>query len=237
VKAGVALIDEVTALYAHGAVLAALRHRDRTGLGQRIDCSLLECGVAAMMNAASNYLVAGTVPRRWGSAQESVVPYQAFRARDDYLIIGAGNDRLWRRLCSVLGVPSWSDDPRFRTNRDRAAHRETLVALIEERLATRTRDEWIADLAAAGIPAGPINTVDQVFKDPQVLHRSMVEEVQHPTAGTLRLVGIPVKFSASPAAIRLAPPLLGEHTRDILTELGVAGLWLAELEREGVIST
>ncbi len=236
VKAGVALIDEITALYAHGAILAALLHRERAGQGQKVECSLLESGVAAMMNAATAYLVAGAVQGRWGSAHESLVPYQAFKARDGYLIIGAGNERLWKAFCEVIGAPEWTDDPRFDTNLKRVERREELVGLIEERLGARSRDEWIAAFAAAGLPTGPINTVDQVFADPQVLHRGMVREVDHPTAGRVKLVGIPVKFSQTPGEILLPPPLLGQHTDDVLGQLlGLGGEELAALRSEGVI--
>jgi crotonobetainyl-CoA:carnitine CoA-transferase CaiB-like acyl-CoA transferase len=228
VKAGVALIDEITALHAHGAILAALLHRERTGEGQKVECSLLESGVAAMMNAATAYLVAGVVQGRWGSAHESLVPYQAFKARDGYLIIGAGNDRLWKAFCEVLGAPEWADHPSFDTNLKRVERRQELVVLIEERLQSRSRDEWIAAFAAAGLPTGPINTVDQVFENPQVLHRGMVQEVEHPTAGKVKLVGIPVKFTATPGEIRLPPPLLGQHTEEVLRDL--LGLGAAEIE-------
>lgn len=236
VKAGVALIDEITALYAHGAILAALLHRERTGQGQKVECSLLESGVAAMMNAATAYLVAGAVQGRWGSAHESLVPYQAFRARDGYLIIGAGNDRLWKAFCEVIGAPEWADDPRFDTNLKRVERREELVRLIEARLQARSRDQWIAAFAAAGLPTGPINTVDQVFRDPQVLHRGMVQEIEHPTAGRVKLVGIPVKFTATPGEIRLPPPLLGQHTEEVLTGLlGLTASEIAALRTDGVI--
>jgi crotonobetainyl-CoA:carnitine CoA-transferase CaiB-like acyl-CoA transferase len=236
VKAGVALIDEITALYAHGAILAALLHRERTGQGQKVECSLLESGVAAMMNAATAYLVAGAVQGRWGSAHESLVPYQAFKARDGYLIIGAGNDRLWKAFCDVIGAPEWADDPRFDTNLKRVERREELVRLIEQRLQSRSRDEWIAVFAAAGLPTGPINTVDQVFQDPQVLHRGMAQEIEHPTAGRVKLVGIPVKFTATPGEIRLPPPLLGQHTDEVLTGLlGLSPQDLAVLRSDGVI--
>ena len=236
VKAGVALIDEITALYAHGAILAALRHRDVTSEGQRIETSLLEAGVAAMMNAATNYLLAGTVMQRWGSAQETVVPYQAFPARDGWLILAAGNEPMWRRLCAALGAPEWAEDERFLTNRERVAHRETLVALVAERTRTRTRDEWLRIMAEAGLPAGPINTIDQVFEDPQVLHRGMVDTVDHPSAGPVRLVGIPVKFSVAAGAIRLPPPRLGEHTGEVLREwLGWDEAAVEGLRGEGVL--
>ena len=236
VKAGVALIDEITALYAHGAILAALLHRERTGQGQKVECSLLESGVAAMMNAATAYLVAGAVQGRWGSAHESLVPYQAFKARDGYLIIGAGNDRLWKAFCEVIGAPEWADDPRFDTNLKRVEKREELVRLIEARLQAHSRDQWIAAFAAAGLPTGPINTVDQVFRDPQVLHRGMVQEIEHPTAGRVKLVGIPVKFTATPGEIRLPPPLLGQHTEEVLTGLlGLTASEIAALRTDGVI--
>jgi crotonobetainyl-CoA:carnitine CoA-transferase CaiB-like acyl-CoA transferase len=236
VKAGVALIDEITALYAHGAILAALLHRERTGQGQKVECSLLESGVAAMMNAATAYLVAGAVQGRWGSAHESLVPYQAFKARDGYLIIGAGNDRLWKAFCEVIGAPEWADDPRFDTNLKRVERREELVRLIETRLQARSRDQWIAAFAAAGLPTGPINAVDQVFRDPQVLHRGMVQEIDHPTAGLVKLVGIPVKFTATPGEIRLPPPLLGQHTEEVLTGLlGLTASEIAALRTDGVI--
>ncbi len=236
VKAGVALIDEITALYAHGAILAALLHRERTEQGQKVECSLLESGVAAMMNAATAYLVAGAVQGRWGSAHESLVPYQAFKARDGYLIIGAGNDRLWKAFCEAIGAPEWADDPRFDTNLKRVERREELVGLIEARLQGRSRDNWIAAFAAAGLPTGPINTVDQVFRDPQVLHRGMVQEIEHPTAGRVKLVGIPVKFTATPGEIRLPPPLLGQHTEEVLTGLlGLTAPEIAALRTDGVI--
>jgi crotonobetainyl-CoA:carnitine CoA-transferase CaiB-like acyl-CoA transferase len=235
-KAGVAIIDEITALYAHGAILAALLHRERTGEGQKIECSLLESGVATLMNAATAYLVGGVVQGRWGSAHESLVPYQAFRARDGYLIVGAGNDRLWRAFCRVIGAPEWAEDPRFDGNAKRVERRDEIVTLIEERLEHRGRDEWIAAFAAAGLPTGPINTIDQVFQDPQVLHRGMVQEVDHPSAGRVKLAGVPVKFSATPGRIDLPPPLLGQHTDEVLgAVLGLSAGELGALREAGAI--
>lgn len=236
VKVGVALIDVITALYAHGAILAALHHRARTGEGQHLELSLMECGMAALINAATGYLVGGEVQGRWGSAHPSVVPYQAFRARDGYLMVGAGNERLWKAFCEVLGVPEWADDPRFDSNAKRVARRVELVAAIEARLASRSRDEWVAAFAEAGLPAGPINDIGQVFADSQVQHRRMAVEVEHPTAGRIRLPGIPVKFAATPARIQGPPPRLGEHTDEVLRGvLGLSDGEVAELRRAGVI--
>ena len=235
-KVGVALIDVITALYAHGAILAALHHRERTGEGQYLELSLMECGIAALINAATAYLVGGEVQGRWGSAHPSLVPYQAFRARDGYFIVGAGNERLWKAFCEVLGTPEWADDPRYDSNAKRVERRAELVGLIEARLAARGRDAWVAAFAAAGLPAGPINDIAQVFSDPQVAHRQMVVEVEHPTAGPVRLPGIPVKFGGTPARVQGPPPLLGEHTDEVLRGiLGLDDAAVAALRAEGVV--
>lgn len=236
VKVGVALIDVITALYAHGAILAALHARERTGEGQYLELSLMESGIAALINAATAYLVAGEVQGRWGSAHPSLVPYQAFRARDGYLMVGAGNERLWKGFCELLGAPEWADDPRYDSNAKRVERRAELVRLIEDRLAARPRDEWVAAFAAAGLPAGPINDIGEVFADPQVQHRGMAVEVEHPTAGRIRLPGIPVKFAATPARVQGPPPLLGEHTDAVLRELlGLSEAEVAALRADGAI--
>jgi formyl-CoA transferase len=236
VKVGVALIDVITALYAHGAILAALRHRDRVGEGQHLELSLMECGIAALINAATGYLVGGEVQGRWGSAHPSLVPYQAFRARDGYLMVGAGNERLWQAFCEVLGTPELARDPRYDANAKRVACREELVRLIESRLQAHDRDHWVAAFAAAGLPAGPINDIGQVFADPQVRHRAMAVEVEHPTAGRVRLPGVPVKFGGTPATIQGPPPGLGEHTEAVLREvLGLDPTAIAGLRAAGVL--
>ncbi len=236
VKVGVALIDVITALYAHGAILAALHDRARTGAGQHLDLSLMECGIAALINAATAYLVAGEVQGRWGSAHPSLVPYQAFRARDGYLMIGAGNERLWQAFCRVLGAPEWADDPRYDTNAKRVERRAELVRLIEARLAARARDAWVEAFAAAGLPVGPIHDIAELFADPQVRHRGMAVEVEHPTAGRVRLPGVPVKFGGEPARIQGPPPRLGEHTDEVLGRvLGLDAAAIAELRATGVV--
>jgi len=219
VKVGVALIDAITALYAHGAILAALHHRERTGEGQYLELSLMECGIAALINAATAYLVGGEVQGRWGSAHPSLVPYQAFRARNGYLMVGAGNERLWKAFCQVVEAPEWADDPRYDSNAKRVACRSELVGEIEARLQARDRDDWVARFAEAGLPAGPINDIGQVFEDPQVRHREMVIDVEHPTAGRVRLPGIPVKFAGTPARIQGPPPNLGQHTDEVLRDV------------------
>ncbi len=219
VKVGVALIDAITALYAHGAILAALHHRERTGEGQYLELSLMECGIAALINAATAYLVGGEVQGRWGSAHPSLVPYQAFRARNGYLMVGAGNERLWKAFCQVVEAPEWADDPRYDSNAKRVACRSELVGEIEARLQARDRDDWVARFAEAGLPAGPINDIGQVFEDPQVRHREMVVDVEHPTAGRVRLPGIPVKFAGTPARIQGPPPNLGQHTDEVLRDV------------------
>jgi formyl-CoA transferase len=238
VKVGVALIDVITALYAHGAILAALHDRQQSGESKFLALSLMECGIAALINAASGYLVGGDVQGRWGHAHPSLVPYQAFRARDGYLMVGAGNERLWKAFCEVLGTPEWADDLRYDDNAKRVDRRAELVRLIEERLATRSRDEWVADFAAAGLPVGPINDIAEVFADPQVRHRDMAVPIEHPTAGAIRLPGIPVKFGATPGAIQGPPPRLGEHTDEILRDvLGLSGDAIAELRASGALGT
>jgi len=236
VKVGVALVDVITALYAHGAILAALHHRERTGEGQYLELSLMECGIAALINAATAYLVGGEVQGRWGSAHPSLVPYQAFRARDGYLMVGAGNEPLWRTFCDVLGDGEMARDARFDSNAKRVAARGELVLRIEARLAARSRDEWVEAFSAAGLPAGPINDIAQVFADPQVRHRAMAVEVDHPTAGRVRLPGMPVKFATTPARGQGPPPLLGEHTDQVLRcVLGLTQAAIAELRASGAV--
>jgi crotonobetainyl-CoA:carnitine CoA-transferase CaiB-like acyl-CoA transferase len=236
VKVGVAMTDICTALYAHGAILAALLERERTGRGQRIDISLLETQIAALINIASSYLNAGEIPRKWGTAHASIVPYQAFRAQDGHMIIGVGNDRHWVKLCEAIGLPELGADPRYAKNPQRVDHREEIVRLLEVRLATRTRAEWEALLAPLGLPCGPINRMDEVFQDPQVRHLGMLWEGVHPQTGTIRMLRSPVTFSRTPAELRQVPPRLGEHTEVLMRDLlGYSAEQVATLRADGVV--
>ncbi|MFL5626449.1 MAG: CaiB/BaiF CoA transferase family protein [Ktedonobacteraceae bacterium] len=219
VKTGVALTDIITGLYAFSSILAALYHRQRTGQGQRIDVSLLSAELASLINAASNYLVAGQIPTPQGSAHGSIVPYQAFRASDGYILIGAANDKLFYQLCQALDHPEWASDARFLTNADRVHNREQLLILIEDVLQTQTVAAWEPRLAAAGVAVAPINRMDQVFHDPQVVHSRQVVTVSHPTAGEVQMVGPAVTYSLTPAQVTTPPPGLGEHTTEVVKAL------------------
>lgn len=236
VKVGVAITDVTTGIMAQGAIVTALFHREKTGLGQKIDLSLLETQVAALANIASNYLVANQEARRWGTAHESIVPYQAFKAKDKHITIAAANEKLWLHLCKVLRRMDLADNPHYRTNALRVQHRKELVPILAEEFGKKTCAEWIEDLAAEGIPCGPINSMESLFQDPQVLHRRMLEEVDHPTIGRLRLAGIPVKYSAARPCIRRPPPLLGEHTEEILGDfLGLSGGEIRRLRDQQIV--
>ncbi len=234
-KVGVAVADLFTGMYAANAIVAALLHRERTGQGQHIDLALLDVQVAMLANLGSAYLASGRVPGRMGNAHQAIVPYQVFRAADAFLIVAVGNDGQFARFCEIAGVPELAADPRFAKNPGRVAHREALVALLAERIATRPAAGWLADLEAGGVPCGPINDLAQVFADPQVRHRGMVASLAHPLAGEVRTVANPVRFSATPARSELPPPLLGEHTAEVLGSLcGITGEELGSLRARGV---
>lgn len=236
VKVGVAMTDVATALYAHGAILAALHARGQTGAGQRIDTSLLETQIAALINIASSYLNGGALPKQWGTAHPSIVPYQAFRTKDGYLILGGATDRLWVKLCEALELPALARDPAYATNEQRVRHRVEIVRLLEARLVEKTRKEWEAILAPTGVPCGAINQMDEVFADPHVRHLDMVWEAAHPRTGPIRMVRNPVTFSAMPVDLRRPPPRLGEHTEEVLRELlGYSAETVGELRAAEVV--
>lgn len=217
-RAGVAIGDVTTGMMASNMILAALLHRERTGEGQLVEAALLDTIVGWLINANLYYLITGENQPRTGNAHALVVPYQEFQAADLPMIITAGNDRLFAALCATIGRPDLPDDPRFRTNSDRIANRAELASLIEAELAHKPAAEWAELLEAAGVPSAPINTMAEVFADPHVLARQMLVEVEHATLGSIQLPGVPMKFSATDAAVRTAPPVLGQHTREVLRE-------------------
>ena len=234
-KVGVAVSDLFTGMYSANAILAALMHREKTGEGQNIDMALLDVQVAMLANLSSTYFVSGEAPRRMGNAHQNIVPYHVFRAADDFFIVAVGNDSQFAKLCEVVGHPEWTGDPRFATNPERVRHRDLLVGLISERLRERPARDWLAALEPSGVPCGPINDLSQVFADPQVRHRGMEVRAPHPAAGQVRMVANPIKFSATPIAHEVAPPLLGQHTAEVLSGvLGVAEAEIARLRREGI---
>ena len=235
-KVGVAIIDLVAGLMLGKSIAAALFAREKLGVGQKIDTSLLEAEVACLINVGSNYLVEGNIPRRWGNAHPSIVPYQSFRTEDGYLVIGVASEGIWRRFCQAIGRAEWADDSRFEKNSNRVENRSLLIGLLAEIFLSRSTDEWLKLLNSAEVPCAPVQTVDQVFKAPQVLHREMLIQVEHPTAGTVRMAGIPVKFSLTPASVRLPPPLLGQHNEEVLESwLGIDDKEISELKRKTVI--
>jgi crotonobetainyl-CoA:carnitine CoA-transferase CaiB-like acyl-CoA transferase len=217
VKAGVALLDVIAGLQAAIGILAALHERERTGRGRHVSVSLFDAGVAAMVNQAANHLIGGVVAGRMGTAHPNICPYQAFHASDRPFILAAGNDKLFRRTCEVVGHPGLAADPRFGTNEERVRHRDELIPLLEETFATRPASEWIEALEAAAVPCAPIQAMDEVFASPE--GAALVESVIDPGRGTtLRLVRDPIRFDGETLDTRLVPPLLGEHTEEILRE-------------------
>ena len=236
VKVGVAIIDLVAGLMLGKAITAALFAREKIGVGQRIDTSLLEAEVASLINAGSNYLVGGKVPTRWGNAHPNIVPYQNFRTADGYLVIGVASEVIWRRFCAAVGREALAEDPRFKNNSQRVEHRAELIALLSEMFIQRDNETWFKLLTEAEVPCAPVQSIEQVFQAPQVLHRDMLLEVDHPTAGKVRMAGIPVKFSETPGSVRRPPPLLGEHNEAVLKDwLGMSATKIDELKRDKII--
>lgn len=235
-RVGVAVVDVLTAHCTVIAILAALRHRDATGQGQHIDMALLDVQVAAMINIAQAYLSADVVAVRNGNLHPSVVPSQSFDCEDGMIMLAAGNDGQFARLCEVLGREDWARDARYATNAARVRNRAELTALLQARLAQQPVAHWTERLSRAGVPCGPINDIAQVFRDPQVQHRGMRIEMQHPAAGALPLMASPLRLSATPVEYRLPPPLLGEHTDRVLGELlGLRPAEIEELRRSRVV--
>ncbi|MDR7304195.1 CaiB/BaiF CoA transferase family protein [Haloactinomyces albus] len=235
VRFGVAGADLAAGMWSTIGITAALRQREHSGCGQWVDVSLLDGQVSWLTYVAAGYFATGDTPRRHGSAHPTIVPYQAFPTADGHIMVAAGNDGLWQRFAHAVGLGELVHDPRFATNPDRVRNRDELLPLIEQRLATRTADEWDTLLTEAAVPVGRINTVDQALAHPQVRDRGMVTEVEHPTAGTIRSVGPPLKFSESSPHVREAPPEHGQHTDEVLAALGVDGAGLQELRTRGAV--
>lgn len=235
-KVGVALADVMTGLYAANAVQAALLNRAETGQGQHIDLSLLDVQVATLANQAMNFLASGESPARLGNAHPNIVPYQAFATTDGHIILAVGNDKQFRTFCEIGGNPALGKNPAFATNRKRVENRADLIPQVAEIIAKQSTDWWLEQLSVACVPCGPINTIEQVFADPQVQHREMQVELEHPKAGKVAGVGNPVKFSETPVEYRSAPPMLGQHTEQVLSDLlNVDANALEELRQSGVI--
>ncbi|KXT11230.1 hypothetical protein AC579_5547 [Pseudocercospora musae] len=237
VRPGLGMTDMSTGLYMHGAIVAALFARERTGEGQKIDGSLFETQVALLTNVALSWLNVGVEAERWGAQHPSVVPYDAFKTSDLYLVCGATNDKQFANLAKILGRPELADDPRFKSNGDRVSNREDLYAMLRELFVAKSTNEWLEAFEGSGMPYAPINNMERVFDHPQTEARDMVAEVDLPAAkkGKIKVLGPAIKFSHTKATIRSVPPLHGEHTKDVLEALGVKDL--AQLEKDGVIKT
>ncbi len=235
-KVGVAMADIVTGLYCASAIQAALIHREKSGEGQFIDMALLDCQIAVLANQAMMYLVAGEVPERMGNAHPNIVPYQVFATQDGHLILAVGNDGQFKRLCDLLGRSELATDERFAKNKDRVAHRSEIVGILSTIFHERTTDQWLSIIEAQGIPCGRINRIDQALNDEQVAHRQMRTQVKHQSLGALDVLTSPMHLSATPPNVLRAPPTLGEHTEEVLSELlRRSDADLAALRSAGVI--
>lgn len=236
-KAGVALVDVMTGLHAAIGTLAALHAREKTGKGQLVDLALLDVTLASMTNLAQYYLTSGHVPKRWGNAHATIVPYQAFEGADGHMVVAVGNDHQFRKFAGALGHPEWADDPRFAHNSSRVANRETIVAMIQEVLLTRRVDDWVALCREIDVPAAPVNDVGQAFDFPQAQARGMEIEMAHiQSPAPVKLVGSPFHMSETPVSYRLPPPVLGQHTDEVLQEiLGLGAQELVKLKADKII--
>jgi len=238
-KVGVAMSDIVSGLFGAVAVLAGLLSRERgpggRAAGQRIDVSLLQSTLAVLVNQAQNALVTGRAPARRGNAHPSIVPYETFRTSDGEIALGVGSERQWARLGPAIGLPGLSSDPRFAANGDRVEHRDELIPILAERFGTRSSDEWLGILDAAGIPAGPILDLPAAFSSPQAAAVGARVPLRHPVLGAVDQVGIPFELASTPATVRLPPPMLGEHSDEILEGIGYDATAIGRLRAAGVV--
>ncbi|MDJ0971177.1 MAG: CaiB/BaiF CoA-transferase family protein [Kiloniellales bacterium] len=236
-KVGVGIADVMCGMYAVSAILAALHHRHQTGKGQHVDLALLDTQVAWLVNEGLNYLTSGKVSKRQGNEHPNIVPYKVLPCADGYFILAVGNDRQFQSFCAFAEAPELASDPRFTTNADRVRNREALYALLPEVTVKKTQAEWVDGLAGLHVPCGAVNTLDQVFADPQVVHRGMHLKMPYPSSrsGEVDLIGNPIKFSETPVDYRHAPPTCGEHTDEVLLEFGLSPEEIAGLKDGGVI--
>lgn len=235
-KAGVAIVDLFTGMYASSAILAAVIHRDRTGEGQFIDMALLDTQVAMLANISSNYLCSGVSPHRWGNAHPNVVPYQTFQTSDSWMIVAVGNDGQFRHFVKAGGREHLADDPRFASNPTRIENRPALIPLLVDMVKEKSKVDWISILEKVGVPCGPINNLQEVFENEQVIARGIQMKVPHPSAGIMNLVASPMRLSKTPVEVRMPPPLLGQHTDQILSsDLGFDHQRIAQLRSKGII--
>jgi crotonobetainyl-CoA:carnitine CoA-transferase CaiB-like acyl-CoA transferase len=233
VRVGVAVTDLASALFATVGIVSALLARDRTGCGQAVDIAMLDSVAALLSYQAEMYFTTGSAPSRMGNRHPTVVPYETFAASDGEFVLAVGNDEHWRRLCQAVGLKA---DERFATNRSRVERYDELKPLLVERFQTKSRQCWIECLKAAGVPCGAVRDLHEVFTDPQLEARAMITEVEHPTVGALRLLGLPVKLSGTPGSVRMAPPMLGQHTNAVLgADVGLTGDEIARLHAGGVV--
>jgi formyl-CoA transferase/CoA:oxalate CoA-transferase len=235
VRVGVSSADLVAGMWATIGILAALHEKQRTGAGQWVDISLLDGSVSWLTYVSSGYFASGDIPKRYGSAHPTIAPYQAFPTADGFVMVAVGNDGLWRKYAAAVGRSDLAADERFATNPARVAQRETLIPLLEDIMRGRTTADWVAALDAAGVPVGPIQTVDQALRDPQVLARDMVSELVHPTAGPMKVVGCPVRLTRTPPSVRTAPPILGQDTDEVLAGLGLNADRIRSLRLSGAV--
>ena len=235
-KVGIPIADLMTGMYATVAIMAALMRRDREGGGEYIDMALLDCEVATLSNQGQNFLISGKIPRRYGNAHPNVVPYQAFPTTDGHIIIAIGNDFQFGKFCQAAGEPGIAQDPRFLTNADRVRHRDAIVAEMARMVRQRSTTDWLDQLGPIGVPCGPINDMAQTFAHPQVEHRRMKLEMAHPSSGTVPLIANPIRFREHPIAYDLPPPLLGQHSDDVLSGLlGLAPDQITSLREAGIV--